>query len=71
MVAIDGRGGRGGGLLLLALLVLMLFCVSCDQRALLGKDADDSGGDFVVDDGFVAFADDADSEFLRIDVNWI
>ena len=63
MVGIDSRGGSGGELLL-----LMVFCASRGQRILLEKDADDSGGDFVVDDGLVVFADDVDTEFLRIDV---
>jgi hypothetical protein len=50
MVAVDGGGGSSSGLLVLVLLMLMLFCAVCDQRILLGKDADNSGGDFVVDD---------------------
>ena len=49
-------------------MLLMVFCASRGQRILLEKDADDSGGDFVVDDGLVVFADDVDTEFLRIDV---
>lgn len=68
MVAVDGRGGRGGGLLLLVLLVLVLFCTSGDQCILLGKNTDNSGGDFVVDYCYVVFANDVDTEFLRISV---
>jgi hypothetical protein len=30
----------------------------------VGKDADRSGGNFVVDNGFVVFADDVNTKFL-------
>lgn len=39
---------------------------SGDLDICFGEDADDSGGDFVVDDGFVVFAYDVGSEFLFV-----
>jgi hypothetical protein len=45
-------------LLLLKLMLLMLFGASGYEGVLLGEDAYDAGGDFVVGDGLVVFADD-------------
>jgi hypothetical protein len=58
------RGVLGVLLLLLKLLLMvvllelrvMLLGASCDVRVLIGEDAYDTGGDFVMDDGLVVFA---------------
>jgi hypothetical protein len=42
----------------------MLLGASCDLRVLIGEDAHDTGGDFVMDDGLVVFAYNIDTEFL-------
>jgi hypothetical protein len=55
-----------GVLLLLLKLLLMLLGASCDVRVLIGEDAYDTGGDFVMDDGLVVFAYDIDAEFLIV-----
>jgi hypothetical protein len=51
-------------LLLLKLMLLMLFGASGYEGVLLGEDAYDAGGDFVVGDGLVVFSDNIDPEFL-------
>jgi hypothetical protein len=45
-------------LLMVVLLELrvMLLGASCDVRILIGEDAYNTGGDFVMDDGLVVFA---------------
>jgi hypothetical protein len=45
-------------------LLLMLLGASGDVGVLIGEDAYDTGGDFVMDDGLVVFAYDIDTEFL-------
>jgi hypothetical protein len=55
-----------GVLLLLLKLILMLLGGSYDVRVLIGEDAYDTGGDFVMDDGLVIFVYDIDAEFLIV-----
>jgi hypothetical protein len=50
--------------LLLLLLLLVLFGTSRDLSILFREHANCAGGDFVVDDGFVVFANNVDTEFL-------
>jgi hypothetical protein len=45
-------------------LLLMVLGASGDVGVLIGEDAYDPGGDFVVDDGLVVFTYDIDAEFL-------
>lgn len=52
-------------LLLELVLVLMLFCTCCDESILLRENAYHAGRNFMVDDGFIIFADNVDSEFLE------
>jgi hypothetical protein len=49
---------------MLCVLLLMLFGASGDVGILIGEDAYDAGGDFVVDDGPAFFTYDIDTEFL-------
>jgi hypothetical protein len=49
---------------MLCVLLLLLFGVSGDVGVLIGEDAFEVGGDFVVDDGPAFFADNIDTEFL-------
>jgi hypothetical protein len=51
-------------LLLLKLMLLTLFGVSGHEAVLLGEDAYDAGGDFVVGDRLVVFSDNIDPEFM-------
>ena len=59
-VEIDVAGGR-----LLLKLMLVLLGASRDMRILLGKDTDDVGRDFTVDNGLVVFADYVNTKFLE------
>jgi hypothetical protein len=45
-------------------LLLMLLGASGNVDVLIGEDAYDAGGDFVVNDGLVVFAYDIDAGFL-------
>ncbi len=51
---------RGGG-------GLVLFCSSGDGGVLFRENTYDAGGHFVMNNCFVIFADDIDSEFLQRD----
>jgi hypothetical protein len=53
----------------LLLVLLMLFGAGGDVGVLFGENADDAGGDFVVDYSLVVLAYDVDSEFLGWEVS--
>ena len=55
-----GLGGEGAGN---DVVIVVVLCTRWDVGVLV-EDAYDAGGDFVVDDGFVVFAYDVDTEFL-------
>ena len=60
-------GGRGCLLVLVVLLLgLVLLCAGGDLGILLCKDAYDSSGDLVVDDGDLIIAKDVIPEFLQV-----